>query len=102
MLIVGLLAAASMADDRIAFTNGASPQDDFGAARGPISFDLVRRDAKWDKQNRSSSGLCPPALTAKISAGKRSSFLLKQKIQLKENTASWLRLFRGVIHRIGR
>jgi uncharacterized protein YaeQ len=36
MLIVRLLAAASMTDDRIAFTSGASPQDDFGAARGPI------------------------------------------------------------------
>jgi hypothetical protein len=29
----------------------------------------VQRDRKWDKQNRSSLGLCPPALTAKISAG---------------------------------
>jgi len=52
MLIVRLLAAASMADDRIAFTCGASPQDDFGAACGPIGFELVRRDGKWDKQNR--------------------------------------------------
>ena len=59
MFIVRLLAAASMADDRIAFTSGASPQDDFGAARRPIGFELVRRDGKWDKQNRSSSGLCP-------------------------------------------
>ena len=59
VFIVGLLAAASMADDRIAFTNRASPQDDFGAARGPLRFELVRRDGKWDKQNRSSSGLCP-------------------------------------------
>jgi hypothetical protein len=58
MLIVRLLAAASMADDRIAFTSGASPQDDFGAVRRPIDFELVRRDTKWDKQNRSSSGLC--------------------------------------------
>ena len=52
--IVRLLAAASMADDRIAVTSGASSQDDFGAARGPISFKLVRKDAKWDKQNRRS------------------------------------------------
>jgi hypothetical protein len=58
MLIVRLLAAAPMADDRIAFTSGASPQDDFGAVRRPIDFELVRRDTKWDKQNRSSSGLC--------------------------------------------
>ncbi len=53
-----LLAAASMADDGIALTNRASPQDDSGAARGPISFELVRRDAKWDKQNRRSLELC--------------------------------------------
>ena len=58
MLIVRLLAAASMADDRIALTNRASPQDDFGAARRPIRFELVRRDGKWDKQNRRSLGLC--------------------------------------------
>ena len=54
VFIVRLLAAASMADDRIAVTSGASSQDDFGAARGPISFKLVRKDAKWDKQNRRS------------------------------------------------
>jgi hypothetical protein len=94
MLIVRLLAAVSMADDRIAFTSGASPQDDFGAARGPIRFKLVRRDRKWDKQNRSSLELCPPALTRQDLGRKRSSFLLKQKIQLEENTASRLSLFR--------
>ena len=32
MLIVSLLAAASVTDDRIAFTNGASPQNDPGTA----------------------------------------------------------------------
>ena len=70
MLIVRLLAATSMADDRIAFTSGTSPQDDIGAARGPIRFELVRRDGKWDKQNRSSLGLCPSGVDlAKILAG---------------------------------
>jgi hypothetical protein len=59
MFIVGLLAAASMADDRIAFTPGTSPQDDLLAAFGPIGFEFVRRGRKWDKENRSSSGLCP-------------------------------------------
>jgi hypothetical protein len=58
MLVVRLLAAASMADDRIARTNRASPQDDLGAVRRPIRFELVRRDGKWDKQNRRSLGLC--------------------------------------------
>jgi hypothetical protein len=53
VFIVGLLAAASMADDRIAFTNRASPQDDFRAVRGPFRFELVRRGRKWDKRKRS-------------------------------------------------
>src|SRR5258706_3475965 len=83
VLIVRLLEAASMANDRIALTNRASPQNDFGAARGPIRFELVRRDAKWDKQNRSSSGLCPPALTREDRSRKRSPFLLKQKSNWK-------------------
>jgi len=90
VFIVRLLAAVSMADDRIALTNRASPQDDCGAARGPIRFKLVRRDRKWDKQKRSSLELCPPALTRQDLGRKRSSFLLKQKTQLEENTASRL------------
>ena len=73
MLIVGLLAAASVADDRITFTNGAAPQDDLVTVSGPIVFDLVRQDGKWDKQNRSSLELCPPALTHQDRGRKRSS-----------------------------
>ena len=34
-------------------------QDNFGATRGPTRFQLVRRDGKWDKQNRTTSGLYP-------------------------------------------
>jgi hypothetical protein len=58
MLIVRLLAAASVADDRIPFTGRASPQDDLVAVSGPVRFQLVRRGRKWDKENRSASGLC--------------------------------------------
>jgi hypothetical protein len=92
MLIVGLLAAASVADDRITFTNRASPQDDLVTVCGPIVFDLVRQDGKWDKQNRSSLELRPPALTHQDLGRKRSSFLLKRKFQLKENNPSHLQL----------
>ncbi len=92
VFIVRLFAAVSMADDRIALANRASPQDDFGAARGPIRFELVRRDAKWDKQNRTSLELCP-GLTCQDLSRKRSSFLLT-KIQLKENNPSRLQLLR--------
>ena len=59
VFIVGLLATASMADDGIAFTSGTAAQDDFGGIRSPLRFELVRRDGKWDKQNRRTSGLCP-------------------------------------------
>ena len=75
MLVVRLFAAASVADDRITFTSRASSQNDFVAARGPIRFELVWRDAKWDKQNRRSSGLCYPALTCQDLSRKRSSSL---------------------------
>ena len=57
--IVRLLAVTTVTDNQIASTNRASPQDNFGAARLPVSFELVWRDGKWDKQNRTSSGLCP-------------------------------------------
>jgi hypothetical protein len=66
MLIVRLLAAAPVADDRIALTNGTSPQDDAGALLGPVGFELVWRWGKWDKENRSSSGLCPGVDLPKI------------------------------------
>ncbi|HYR87390.1 MAG TPA: hypothetical protein VE422_25120 [Terriglobia bacterium] len=52
MLVVCLLAAASMADNRIVLTDGASPENGFGATGSPIGFQLVRRDGKWDKENR--------------------------------------------------
>jgi hypothetical protein len=72
ILIVGLLAAPPMADDRIAFTNRASPQDDLIAVSGPVGFELVRRGGEWDKKNRSSSGLCSGIDLAKDLSRKRS------------------------------
>jgi hypothetical protein len=49
VFIVRLFAAASMADDRIASTNGAVPQDGLGALFGPVDFKLALRGEKWDK-----------------------------------------------------
>ena len=46
MFIVRLAAAASVADDRITFTSGESPQRDLGTARGPMGFELLRGDGK--------------------------------------------------------
>jgi hypothetical protein len=59
MFIVRLLAPAAVADDRIAFANRASPQHDVLAVASPVSFELVCRSRKWDKENRSSWGLTP-------------------------------------------
>jgi hypothetical protein len=55
MLIVRLLAAASVADDRLSLTYRTSPQD-LVAVLVPLSFKLVRRRRKWDKENRSRWG----------------------------------------------
>jgi len=73
MLVVSLLAAASMTDDRIVLTNRALPQNNPGAAGGPIRFQLVRRDGKWDKENRILLELCPRTLTCQDLRLKRSS-----------------------------
>ena len=90
LTIMRLLAAASVTDDRINFTRWAAPQNNLGAASGPIRFELVRC-GKWDKQKRTSWSSAP-ALTRQDLSRKRSSFLLKQKIQLKENNPSRLQL----------
>jgi hypothetical protein len=87
ILIVRLLAVSSMAGDRIALTNGASPQDDVGALLGPIGLQLVRRDRKWDKKTAAhrASAL---ALTFPRSEPEAEPLLLKRKLQLEENNAS--------------
>ena len=55
ILIVRLLAAASVADDQLPLTDRASPQD-LVAVLLPLSFKLVQRPRKWDKNNRSRWG----------------------------------------------
>ena len=85
VFIVRLLAAVSMTDDRIAPTTGAAPQDDFGATRRPIRVELVRRDTKWDKQNRTRLELCPSGVDLPRSEPEAELLPLKkedQKIQL--------------------
>src|SRR5436190_24226884 len=85
MFIMRLLATASMADARITFTSGTSPQNNLGATRGPIRVEVVRRCEKWDKQKRTSWELCP-GLTSQDLCRKRSSFLLKAKSNWKRIT----------------
>jgi hypothetical protein len=87
ILIVRLLAPASVTDDRIPFTNGASPQNGLGTAGGPIGFELVRRDEKWDKENRSSWEL-HPGVDLPRSEPEAELLPLKRKSQLEKNNAS--------------
>ena len=47
-----------MTDDRILLTNRALAQNDLGTTDRPIRFQLVRRNGKWDKQNRTLQELC--------------------------------------------
>jgi hypothetical protein len=91
MLIVRLLAAVSVADDRVAFTNRASSQDDLVAVPSPLGFDLRRRGGYWDKKNRRSWG---PHHGADLprSEPEAELLLLKRKSQLEKNNASQLRL----------
>jgi hypothetical protein len=83
MFIVRLLAPATVADDRIAFTNRASPQHDVLAVASPVGFELVRRGRKWDKENRCSGGL-PPGVDPPRSEPKAGPLLLKRKIPTGE------------------
>ncbi len=89
ILIVRLLAAAAVADDRTLFTNGALGQDDLVAVSGPVGFELVRRGRKWDKENRNSQGFCP-GVDPPRSQPEVEPLLLLKRIQLEENTAPHL------------
>jgi len=52
VFIMRLFAAAAMADNGVLRTNRTTAQDDIRARLGPVSFEVVLRSRKWDKQNR--------------------------------------------------
>jgi hypothetical protein len=83
MFIVRLLAPATVADDRIAFANRASPQHDILGGASPIGFELVRGGRKWDKEDRTSWGL-PPGVDLPRSEPEAGPLLLKRKIPTGE------------------
>ena len=101
MLVVRLLAPSPVANDRITLARGASPQDHVAAARGPIRFELVRQNAKWDKQNRRSSELC---LWLDLPRSGPEAELLppEAKFQLEENIPLRGYRFLGCDHSFGR
>lgn len=84
MPIVRLLAAPSVADDRLLLTYRASPQD-LVAVLLPLSFQLARRRRKWDKENRSRWG---SATDVDLPRSEPEAELLLLKIQpTQENKA---------------
>ena len=89
MLIVRLFAAPSVADDRLPLTYRASPQD-LVAVLLPLSFKLVRRRRKWDKENRSRWG---SATDVDLPRSEPEAELLLLKIQSpQENNAFQLQV----------
>jgi hypothetical protein len=56
VLIVGLLLAPAVADDRILFAERASPRKGLGASGGPICFQVAFLGRKWDTYNRGKWG----------------------------------------------
>jgi hypothetical protein len=97
MLIMRLLAAASVADDRLPLTYRASPQD-LVAVLLPLSFKLVRRRRKWDKENRSRWG---SAADVDLPRSESEAELLLLKIQSpQENKAFWLQVYRRELDRL--
>ena len=56
ILVVRLLAAAAMTNDRITFTNRTPAYDVFVAVFRPVDFKLFRRNGDWDKEDRNRKG----------------------------------------------
>jgi hypothetical protein len=69
MLVVGLLAAPAVTNDRISFAHRASAYDDLVAAVCPAGGKLAQRDGDWDKEDRTSPGFRLWFRPAKIIAG---------------------------------
>jgi hypothetical protein len=91
MPIVRLLAAPSVADDRLPLTYRASPQD-LVAVLLPLSFQLAQRRRKWDKENRSRWG---SATDVDLPRSEPEAELLLLKIQpTQENKAFRLQLLK--------
>jgi len=100
ILVVRLLRAAAMTNDRISFTKRTPAYDGLVAVLRPVGGNLVRRDGNWDEVDRTSQGFRPCLRPAKIPVGSGAP-PPDEKLQLKENillTYGW----QGVIQDIGR
>jgi hypothetical protein len=72
ILVVRLLTAAAMTNDRISLTKRASAYDDLVAVFRPVGGNLIRRDGNWDKVDRTSHGFRLRLRPAKIKRRKRN------------------------------
>jgi hypothetical protein len=95
MLIVRLLAAASVANDRLPLTYRASPLD-LVAVLLPLTFKLVRRRGKWDKENRSRWG---SATEVDLPRSEPEAELLLLKFQSPRIKHSGYRFYRFELNR---
>ena len=88
MLVMRLLAAMPVTNNRVAFTDRTMAYDDLVAVVGPADSKPLQPGRHWDKEDRylkgaSLSDVDPP----KISAGCEAP--PPEEIQLKENIASY-------------
>jgi hypothetical protein len=73
MFTLRLLAPATVADDRIAFPNRTSPQQDLLAVARPIGFDLAWRGESGIKRIVVHRGLAPALTCQDLSRKQRPS-----------------------------
>ena len=87
LFIVSLLAAPTVAADRVVFTNRASSYDDFGASRGPIGYQVVFPGGKWDNENRMTIGDSAMVVTRQDLLTEAESLASLRKSHLEKNNA---------------
>src|SRR5690348_17249450 len=73
ILVVCLLAAMAVPDNRIALTDRTLAYDDLVAALGPARRKLLRPGRHWDKEDRYLKGASPSTLTRQDLSRLRSS-----------------------------
>jgi hypothetical protein len=88
MLVVRLLAAMPVPNDRIALADRTKAYDDLVAVVGPVDSKLLQPGRHWDKEDRYLKGASLSDVDTPRSQPEARLLLLK-KIQLKENIASY-------------
>jgi hypothetical protein len=98
-LIVSLLAAATVTDDRVEITNRASAQHHRSAICGPGILRVALPIGKWDKENRSNEDSAQGVTCPDLKPKAESSPPHKKVSTGKEYRFRWLLLglrFRGL------